>query len=168
MLYRSMSDTNKPFVSVARKRGNELCYLTRSSSSSSSVNPCSFGDFYLLFVQDFSFSSPVLSRGRTQLVSGKHCLGICFDSNVKLPWLAPQRRSFSFSSHSHAYLSSLPSQVWLFLSPSFLLIRSVSTLDISFVDQFLCWSNPKFCRWKHSFCTLKVSIWNLSVSNFPR
>ena len=111
MLYRSMSDTNKPFVSVARKRGNELCYLTRSSSSSSSVNPCGFGDFDLFFVQYFSLSSPVLSRGRTQLVSGKHCLGTCFDSNVKLPWLAPQRRSFSFSSHSHAYLSSLPSQV---------------------------------------------------------
>ena len=111
MLYRSMSDTNKPFVSVCRKRGNELCYLTRSSSSSSSVNPCSFGDFYLFFVQDFSLSSPLLSRGRTPLVSGKHCLGTCFDSNVKLPWLAPQRRSFSFSSHSHAYLSSLPSQV---------------------------------------------------------
>ena len=111
MLYRSMSDTNKPFVSVARKRGNELCYLTRSSSSSSSVNPCSFGDFFFFLVMDSSLSSPVLSRGRTQLVSGKRCLGTCSDSNVKLPWLAPQRRSFSFSSHSHAYLSSLPSQV---------------------------------------------------------
>ena len=66
------------------------------------------------FVQDFSISSPVLSRGRTQLVSGKHCLGTCFDSNVKLPWLAPQRRSFSFSSHSHAYTLRLPPlKFWL-------------------------------------------------------
>ena len=114
MLYRSMSDTNKPFVSVCRKRRNELCYLTRSSSSSSSVNPV-LATSTFFFVQDFSLSSPVLSRGRTRLVSGKHCLGTCFDSNVKLPWLAPQRRSFSFSSHSHAYLSSLPSQVCIFM-----------------------------------------------------
>ena len=102
----------KPTVNVCRKRGNEFRYLTLSSSSSSSVNPCSFGDFYLFFVLDSSLSSPVLSWGRTRLVSGKHCLGTCFDSNVKLPWLVPQRRSFGFSSNSHAYLSSPPSQVF--------------------------------------------------------